>query len=173
MEHRDEVGFQIRRLSKLVKRLVDRVAFSQGEERTTGMQGWIVGYLFENQGRDIYQRDIQEQFSVRRSTATGILQLMEKNGLITRSPVSHDARLKKLVLTEKAVALHTAVEERIRNTEKLLSEGLSEEEVAAFLSTAAKIEQNLTRARIPPAPHQETVPRRRDVPDPITEEESL
>lgn len=53
MEHRDEVGFQIRRLSKLVKRLVDRVAFSQGEERTTGMQGWIVGYLFENQGRDI------------------------------------------------------------------------------------------------------------------------
>lgn len=143
MEHRDEVGFQIRRLSKLVKRLVDRVAFSQGEERTTGMQGWIVGYLFENQGRDIYQRDIQEQFSVRRSTATGILQLMERNGLITRSPVSHDARLKKLTLTPKAVEQHQRIVKGIRTVEERVSQCLTSEERRTFLGLCEKIAANL------------------------------
>ena len=143
MEHRDEVGFQIRRLSKLVKRLVDRVAFSQGEERTTGMQGWIVGYLFENQDRDIYQRDIQEQFSVRRSTATGILQLMEKNGLITRSPVSHDARLKKLTLTPNAIEQHQRIVKGIRTVEERVSQCLTPEERRTFLGLCEKIAANL------------------------------
>ena len=143
MEHRDEVGFQIRRLSKLVKRLVDRVAFSQGEERTTGMQGWIVGYLFENQGRDIYQRDIQEQFSVRRSTATGILQLMEKNGLIVRESVASDARLKSLIPTERAAHLDAQIGELLRKSEQRLTDGLSSEQLAQFLETAAHMAANL------------------------------
>ena len=63
------------------------------------MQGWIIGYLYQNRDKEVFQRDIQEQFSIRRSTVTGILQLMEKNGLITRSSVERDARLKKLELT--------------------------------------------------------------------------
>ena len=69
------------------------------------MQRWVIGYLSEHEGKDVFQRDLEEEFSVRRSTATGILQLMEKNELITREPVSHDARLKKLVLTPKAIEI--------------------------------------------------------------------
>ena len=36
-----------------------------------------------------------------RSTVTGVVKLMERKGLIRRESVSSDARLKKLVLTEK------------------------------------------------------------------------
>ena len=96
-----------------------------------------------DQGRDIYQRDIQEQFSVRRSTATGILQLMEKNGLITRSPVSHDARLKKLTLTPKAVEQHQRIVKGIRTVEERVSQCLTPEERRTFLGLCEKIAANL------------------------------
>ena len=99
MEYQEDLGFQIRTLSHLVKRTVDQTAFAGEENHPTGVQGWIIGYLYENRGKEVFQRDIQAQFSIRRSTVTGILQLMEKNGLITRSSVERDARLKKLELT--------------------------------------------------------------------------
>ena len=139
MEYREDIGFQIRTLSHLVKRTVDQVAFAEQDDHPTGVQGWILGYLYENQGREIFQRDIQEHFSIRRSTVTGILQLMERNGLITRSSVERDARLKKLELTPRGVELHERVERSIRQVEDRLSQCLTPEEKATFLTICEKI----------------------------------
>ena len=73
MEYREDLGFQIRTLSHLVKRVIDQTAFSGEEVHPTGVQGWIIGYLYENRDKEVFQRDIQQQFSIRRSTVTGIL----------------------------------------------------------------------------------------------------
>lgn len=143
MEYREDIGFQIRTLSHLVKRTVDQVAFAEQNDHPTGVQGWILGYLYENQGREIFQRDIQEHFSIRRSTVTGILQLMERNGLITRSSVERDARLKKLELTPRGVELHERVERSIRQVEDRLSQCLTPEEKATFLTICEKIRAHL------------------------------
>ena len=143
MEYREDIGFQIRTLSHLVKRTVDQVAFAEQDDHPTGVQGWILGYLYENQGREIFQRDIQEHFSIRRSTVTGILQLMERNGLITRSSVERDARLKKLELTPRGVELHERVERSIRQVEDRLSQCLTPEEKATFLPICEKIRAHL------------------------------
>lgn len=143
MEYREDIGFQIRTLSHLVKRTVDQVAFAEQDDHPTGVQGWILGYLYENQGREIFQRDIQEHFSIRRSTVTGILQLMERNGLITRSSVERDARLKKLELTPRGVELHERVERSIRQVEDRLSQCLTPEEKDTFLTICEKIRAHL------------------------------
>ncbi len=143
MEYREDIGFQIRTLSHLAKRTVDQVAFDEQDDHPTGVQGSILGYLYENQGREIFQRDIQEQFSIRRSTVTGILQLMERNGLITRSSVERDARLKKLELTPRGVELHERVERSIRQVEDRLSQCLTPEEKATFLTICEKIRAHL------------------------------
>ena len=143
MEYREDIGFQIRTLSHLVTRTVDQVAFDEQDDHPTGVQGWILGYLYENQGREIFQRDIQEHFSIRRSTVTGILQLMERNGLITRSSVERDARLKKLELTPRGVELHERVERSIRQVEDRLSQCLTPEEKATFLTICEKIRAHL------------------------------
>lgn len=143
MEYRDDLGFQIRTLSHLVKRVVDQTAFSGKEIHPTGVQGWIIGYLYNNRHQEVFQRDIQEQFSIRRSTVTGILQLMEKNGLITRSSVERDARLKKLELTPKAIELHERVGRSIREVEGRLSQSLTPEEKKEFIRLCEKIRENL------------------------------
>ena len=43
---------------------------------------------------------------------------MEKKGLVTREPVAHDARLKRLQLTPKAIAHHELIMEKIQEVEK-------------------------------------------------------
>lgn len=143
MEYRDDLGFQIRTLSHLVKRVVDQTAFSGKEVQPTGVQGWIIGYLYNHRNQEVFQRDIQEQFSIRRSTVTGILQLMEKNGLITRSSVERDARLKKLELTPKAIELHERVGRSIQEVEGRISKSLTPEEKKEFIRLCEKIRANL------------------------------
>lgn len=80
---------------------------------------------------------------IRRSTATLILQLMEKNALLTREPVEYDARLKKLELTPKAIAIYERIREKSIEVEERLCRGLSEEEVAFFFSIMDEIRRNL------------------------------
>ena len=91
------VGFEIKTVHNLLKRDFDKLPIHDKFNNLTGVQKWVVAYLSEHEGEDVFQRDLEEEFSIRRSTATGILQLMEKNDLIIRQPVSYDARLKKLV----------------------------------------------------------------------------
>ena len=68
---------------------------------------------------------------------------MEKNGYITRESVEHDARLKKILLTPKAISNHEHVIANFKATERKLCEGLSEEEKETFLRIIRKIEKNL------------------------------
>lgn len=143
MEDKREIGFQVRTLSHLIKRMADQTVFSEEVVQCTGMHGWMIGYLYENQEREIFQRDIQDRFMIRRSTVTGILQLMEKNGLITRTPVKDDARLKRIQLTPKAIKLHQQIISGIREMERRLSQNLTEEEKETFLTLCEKIKAGI------------------------------
>lgn len=137
------IGFEVRTLSNLIKRQFDKSGHRPPKDKQTAMQGWVIGYLYGHRDADIFQRDLELEFSIRRSTATGILQLMEKNGLLTRTPVPQDARLKKLTLTEKAVGIHQGFMNHVENLESLMSKGLTDEELDAFFSIVAKIKKNL------------------------------
>ena len=72
-----------------------------------------------------------------------MLKLMEKNGIITRESVDYDARLKKIVLTEKAVAIHKKAVKNIEMIESTLKNGITDEELASFYKVADKIKLNL------------------------------
>ena len=107
------------------------------------MQTWIIRYLHDHRDQDVFQRDFERDFTITRSTVTGILQLMEKNGYILRMSVPSDARLKKIVLTEKGSALYEQMQDHIRETERLLIRGLTEEEVETLLKLLEKVKENL------------------------------
>lgn len=143
MGREDHIGFHLRTADVLAKRFRDSLSEINPVERLTGVQGWVIGYLYEHRDSDIFQRDLEAVFSVRRSTMTNMLQLMEKNGFITREAVSHDARLKKIVLTPKAISTHEHVMQNIQATERKIIEGLTQEEIDVFLHIIKKIEKNL------------------------------
>lgn len=136
------LGFEIRTLNNCVKRYIHSTRPPEFEE-STGVHGWAIRYFYENRDRDIFQRDFEARFSIRRSTATNMLKLMEKNGLITRESVPYDARLKKIVLTEKAIEIHNKATQNIKNMENTLKKGITYEELKFFYSVIDKIKANL------------------------------
>ena len=110
----------------------------------TGVQSRVMHYnLVKCVEGPVFQRDVERAFGLSRSTATGILQLMEKNGLILRESVHNDARLKSLVPTEKAAHLDAQIGESLRRTEQRLTRGLSSAQLTLFLQTAAHMSANL------------------------------
>ena len=143
MEKNERIGLTIKRISNLFKREVDKAIADRGIEELTGMQSFVIGYLARNSQRDVFQRDIEKEFSIRRSTATAMLQLLEKNGYITRVVDSDDARLKKIILTEKALERHKIISQEIDKTEERLYRGLSKEEILTFFKVAEKLKENL------------------------------
>lgn len=136
------LGLEFRTLNNLIKRYFEQ---HKPEEfkNSTGVHGWAIRYFYENRENDIFQRDFEARFSIRRSTATNILKLMEKNGLIVRESVSYDARLKKILLTEKAIAIHKKATQNIEFFEDTLKNGLTQEEIESFYKVLDKIKANL------------------------------
>ena len=68
---------------------------------------------------------------------------MEKNGYIIRESVCHDARLKKLTLTDKARDYLSKTMEKVDEQEKRLRSTLTDEELDSLFSILDKIENNL------------------------------
>ena len=110
----------------------------------TAAQSHVMHYILVKCAEGpVFQRDVEKAFSRSRSAATGILQLMEKRGLILRQSVARDARLKSLIPTEKAACLDEQIGRCIRQTEEILTEGLSDAQRTLFLETAALMSENL------------------------------
>lgn len=137
------VGYHLRRLDNLLMRNTMAQARSMNLDEVTVMHGWILAYIYENQERDIYQKDIETQFGINRSTVTNIVKLMEKKELIRRESVPKDARLKKLVLTEKGIWAKKVSYEAVQATEKQTVLGISEEELDYFFKLIEKMRKNL------------------------------
>ena len=137
------IGYEVRTLSNLIKRHVGNSEIMQKIESTSGVHGWVIGYLYEHRDRDVFQKDFEEEFQIRRSTATEIMKLMEKNGLIVREKVEHDGRLKRIVLTERAIACHEAFSAYIESFEKSLVDGIPEEDLNTFFAVIRKIKENI------------------------------
>lgn len=144
MDKKKSIGFEIKSLSNIIKRSIDKQIAENCDAGPSVTHGWIIGYIYDNMDKgDVFQRDLENKFNIRRSTATGILKLMEKNGLIVREPVGYDARLKKLVLTGRAIEIHESVVREINTIENTMRQGLSKEELNAFFVTIEKIKNNL------------------------------
>ena len=143
MEESYKIGWQIKVLSNLIKREVGIYGGEKYSDDLTGNNMFIIGYLAKNGDKDIFQKDLEEIFSVRRSTISATILRMEQKGFLTRESVAYDARLKKLVLTEKGRLIHEMIESKIAETEEKLSSCLSEDEKRILCSLLEKLRQNL------------------------------
>lgn len=138
----ETVGYKIRLLHNQLHKNMEARREENGDD-LTGMQRWTLGFLRDHQNQNVYQRDIEEAFAVSRATASNMLSVMERKGLIERVAVEHDARLKKLVLTERAVNMLEHVERDILNMEARLTDGMSPGDVAQLLKYLDQMLWNL------------------------------
>lgn len=100
--------------------------------------------LFETMQRDLYQKDLEKEFKVRRSTASENLRLLEKKGYLYRECAKEDARLKKIIPTERAVCLRGQLLKSIERTEERIRQGIPEEDLKVFFRVLKQISANLS-----------------------------
>ena len=144
MLHENDIGFQLHNLSNLLRRHSQRsCACLQMDDNVSRNNLWIIGFLAHNDDRDIFQKDIENSFCIRRSTVSKVIRLMEEKGLIQRQEMEHDARLKKLVLTDAGKAIHHQMLKERQATEEKLRQGVTEEELEIFFRVMEKFKNNI------------------------------
>lgn len=137
----------LRSLNNMIRRYFLNSTSNREVDKLTDNNGWIVGFLAENEGKDIYQKDIEDFFTIARSTASTVLGLMEEKGFILRLSVKSDARLKKIVLTDKSRAVHKIMEKNKKEMEHILLRGFTDEEVTALNEYLNRMKENISEAQ--------------------------
>lgn len=143
MQSKNDIGLAIRKLSILIKRDIEKSKIKLGIDTLKGVNGWAINYFNENRDKNIFQKNFEEKFSIRRSTASNILKNMEQKGLIKRIAVENDARLKKIVLTEAAIDLNNKINEDIKLREIKMRKDIDQKELEIFFKVIDKISDNL------------------------------
>ena len=143
INNQNEAGRVLRSIDHLLIRVNIQQAKKAGIDNCTAMHGWILGYLSRHKNEDVYQRDIEREFSVTRSAVTAVVKKMENCGYIERVEVKHDARLKKLVITDKGEEMYKKIIESFQKTDSIITEGVDEEEYEVFMTVCRKIRDNL------------------------------
>lgn len=142
-EYKKPLAFHIKSLNNEIKRLFDRTAIAENDANLTGMQYALLGFVGRNsRGGPVYQRDLEAEFNMRRSTASEMLKLLEKQDYICRINDAEDTRLKQIVLTEKALELHKIAMDNMERVQLRLRRGISDEEMEQFFKTLDKIMRN-------------------------------
>lgn len=137
------LAIRIKSLNNQIKRLFERTAIEKNDANLTGMQYAILGFLSEQDDeQDIFQRDIEAEFNIRRSTASGMLRLLEERGYIYRETISGDARLKKIISTDKAKELDRIVKATMDELDGRLTKSIPPDELKQFYSILEKISDN-------------------------------
>lgn len=144
MREKRYIGIEIRAVDNLLKRFIDNQISKMRAVKMTGSNGWIIDYLVRNLDRPIYQKDLEQEFKITRSTASKVLNLMEEKGFIIRESVSEDARLKKLVVTPKAVKIAKEIEANREVVEAQIIKGFSNEELEQFYSYLERVKKNVS-----------------------------
>ncbi|MDO5410301.1 MAG: MarR family winged helix-turn-helix transcriptional regulator [Lachnospiraceae bacterium] len=139
-----QIGFQIKTLSNLIKKRID---YLSKDMELTGFQAYLLGYLIRAGSRqDIFQRDVEKKMEISRASVTSVLQLLERNGFIRRQSVEYDARLKKIVVTQKGLESNRQTLMMLEHVENSITEGISDEDLQTFLQVLAHMKKNLEQA---------------------------
>ena len=137
-----KILFEIKMLDNMIDR---KILGNVKKHALTHTQARVLKYLYNNQGKKVYQTDIEKEVGVRRSTVSGVLDTMERNNLIIRKSSSLDARKKEIALTESSLNKHKEIVKKISDFEEVLLDGISKEEIHVFIKVIDKIKRNLRK----------------------------
>lgn len=140
---KNEIGKYIQIVSRQIKRNMDETL---SKYNVTGVQSMLIGYIYKkSQIGEVFAKDIEEEYDMRKATVAGIIQLMETNGLIVRNAKAEDCRLKSITLTPKALEIEKIAKKQIAITEKQMVKDMTKEEQTKFLESLKKVSKNLEK----------------------------
>lgn len=133
-------GREVQNVANRFRRLGDENLQKEG---ITISQLRVIAYLSRHNESVVNQKDLEAHFAIRRSSVTGLLQNMEKSGLLERRGSDTDARVKIVTLTEKGRKLDEKLKSYIQGLEADLMQGFKAEEKELLQSFLLRVLENL------------------------------
>ena len=149
-----EVTFELQILAHMMKRYLDslveadKLPVPDTGKGLSGANMFIMRYLYENRDREVYQKELEEQMNVRRSTISKFIQILENKGLIRREQAEHDARVKRITLSVQSQHNMEMFWENIEQMQRRLTGGFTDEELEQFLYLIRKAKKNFEQETI-------------------------
>lgn len=135
----NDIGFYLRKLNNHIQKR-SHSFYNRKEINECSLSNlWVIDYLTDNSDKDIYQKDIETEFSINRATASKMLTLMEEKNFITRIPCEEDGRLKKIKVLPEGEKLKSICLAIRKEMEKELSFSLTKEEVETLKNILKKM----------------------------------
>lgn len=140
-------GFLISQIKQVQGRVFEKLLHKAGIDAFNGAQGRILYVLWQQDGLPI--RDLAKRTGLAKTTLTGMLDRLEKDGFITRRSSESDRRQTDILLTPQARAHYDTYEAISQEMNRVFYRGFSDAEVAQFEAQLARILRNLeeTEAR--------------------------
>ena len=131
---------------KMVEHLAKRI----GDEHLkqidlTQSQADVIILLAHESDKVFRQRDIEISLNYSKPTVTGLLNRLEQKGFIVRQVDPEDSRARIISLTDKALEIIGEIYQSIRQTEQMLFDGFSEEDIQTLQPLMARMAKNALR----------------------------
>ena len=133
-----------------------RITGALAEMELTASQGPILGYIAHRETPPC-AKDIEEEFHLSHPTVSGLLSRLEKKGFLEFFPDETDRRCKRIRLREKGLQCIEIMHQAIRENERVLVQGFSEEEQSLFLSFLNRAIHNMGGDPCCRKPKEETI----------------
>lgn len=136
-----KIGKEMREVQQLLHRKYE-LKKEQQSEKLTQVQVHVLMYIHRHEGQ-VFQKDIEQHLKVRRSTASQILNVLERESYVERMRLDSDARMKEIVVTDKTLALIDSMEKHMKETESMLRVNISKDDMETFFKVIDQIKENL------------------------------
>ena len=136
------ISIEIKKIDSLIVRKI--ISYNKNSNyQLTPVQIVIIKYLVNNKNNIVYQKDIEKKLGLRKSTISGILSTMIKNGIITRTESTTDLRSKEIRLSDKGLELDKKIKKKAIEVENLLQNNIDPKDLEIFYKVTNQIQNNL------------------------------
>jgi len=138
-----KIGVELREVQQLIKQRME-IERANDSSNLTHVQIRLLVFLYKSE-KPIYQKDIEQYLRIRRSSATQMLNVLERNGYIVRVIPKHDARLKEIQITDSTLLLIDVLEAHMNKTECMLRKNIDESDLSVFFKVLDQLKENIKR----------------------------
>ncbi|MGQ0621619.1 MAG: MarR family winged helix-turn-helix transcriptional regulator [Panacagrimonas sp.] len=133
-------GFLIHDASRLRRTALDQRLKHLGITRS---QWWVLSQVDRDTGEGFSQIELARLLDVGKVTLGGLIDRLEKNGLVMRVPDKEDRRSKRVQLSRKGKNLLHRIEMIGLEVNRQIMEGISEQEEEQLIAILTKMKHNL------------------------------
>jgi len=147
LPRQESLGYQVNHLARLLAQALGASIAPHGV--VPGQFAQLLA-LFEED--DLTQRELCDRVRIEQATMANTLKRMQRDGLVDCLPDPADGRRMRVKLTERARTLEADLVSAARDVNAAATQGVSDEEVAAFMRITATLIRNLEGAAGPSDP---------------------